>query len=227
MTFAGRLALPVLAAALVLGLGTSARAAGEEQQRLVDRAVQVLDDVRGDLQFGNAPQLLRQAKAVMVVPDLVKVGFFLGGEGGAGVLLARRPDGQWGAPAFYTIAAASFGLQIGVEAAEVVFFVMSPRALNAWMLNQVKLGAKAGLTVLMVGSNAEAAITTAAGVDVIAWARAKGAYAGVTLEGSAIEPRADWNEAYYGQPIEPRDILLRGGEAEPRTAHLREALEGR
>jgi lipid-binding SYLF domain-containing protein len=225
MTILGKLALPALAAALLLGFGP-ARAAGEEQQRLVDRAVQVLEDVKSDLQFGNAPQLLRQAKAVMVVPDLVKIGFLLGGEGGGGVLLARRPDGEWSEPAFYTIAAASFGLQICVEAAEVVFFVMNSKALQAWMTNQVKLGAKAGLTVLLVGSNAEAAITTAAGVDVIAWARAKGAYAGVTLEGSAIEPRKDWNEAYYGRPIDPHEILSLG-EAEPRTAQLRQALDGR
>jgi lipid-binding SYLF domain-containing protein len=140
------------------------------------------------------------------VPSLVKAGFFFGGEGGNAVLMTRGAAG-WGSPLFYTIGSASFGLQIGIEVAEMVLFVMSERALRAWTEDQVKLGAKAGLTVLVVGSNAEAAATTHGNVDVIAWAKSKGAYLGITLEGSVIKPRNEWNEAYYGRPVIPSQML--------------------
>jgi lipid-binding SYLF domain-containing protein len=159
------------------------------------------------------------------VPQLVKGGFFFGGEGGTGVLLGKDASGAWSYPAFYTVAAASFGLQIGIETAEVVFLVMSDRALAAWMDDEVKLGAKAGLTVLVVGSNAEAAATTHANVDVIAWARTRGAYGGLTLEGSLIKPRESYNEAYYGRRISPRDVL-KGVVSNPGADPLRTALAG-
>ena len=101
--------------------------------------------------------------------------------------------------------------------------VMSDRALAAWMDDEFKLGAKAGLTVLMLGSNAEAAATSNINVDIIAWARSRGAYAGVTLEGSIIKPRESYNEAYYGKRIRPRDIL-RGDVQNPDADLLRRSL---
>lgn len=210
----------VIAAGLVIGAAPAF--AGHEQQEIVDQAKATMEGLTSDKTFGNAPQLLRRAKAVMIVPQLVKGGFFVGGEGGTGVLLAKTAEG-WSYPAFYTAAAASFGLQIGIETAEVVFLVMSDRALDAWMKNEVKLGAKAGLTVLVVGSNAEAAATTNANVDVIAWARTKGAYAGITLEGSLIKPRETYNEAYYGRRIGPAEIV-KGGAANPAADLLRRSL---
>jgi lipid-binding SYLF domain-containing protein len=178
--------------------------------------------MHGDESFGTAPKLLRHAKAVMIVPQLVKGGFFFGGEGGNAVLLARTGNG-WSYPAFYTLGGASFGLQIGVETAEVVFLVMSDRALNAWMRDEFKLGAQAGLTVLVVGSNAEADATTTANVDVIAWARSKGAYAGVTLEGSVIKPRNAYTEAYYGRKLSAQEVV-HGTGANPGADGLRRSL---
>lgn len=198
-----------------------------EQQQVIDRATATIDRMRTDNTFGYGRELLGKAKAVMIVPELLKAGFFFGGEGGTGVLLARRADASWGDPAFYIVGAASFGLQIGVESAEVVFFVMSERALRAWMEDEVKLGAKAGLTVLIVGSSAEAAATTNADVDVIAWSRSKGAYAGLTLEGSLIKPRHEWNQAYYGQPAKPEAIVFSEGVGHARTIALRDALKTR
>ncbi len=201
-------------------------AASSDQQDLVRQAIATVDEARHDAQFGTAPELFRRARAVMVVPQLVKGGFFLGGEGGNGVLLARLADGTWSQPAFYTLGSASFGLQIGVEVAEVILFVMSERALQAWMKNEFKLGAAAGLTVLVVGSNAQAAATTNANVDIIAWSKAKGVYGGITLEGSLIKARDEWNEAYYGRPITPRDLISSNAVQNPDSRALRSALSG-
>jgi lipid-binding SYLF domain-containing protein len=200
---------------MTLGLGTAAlstmatkamAAASSEETDLVRSANLVLDEARRDPEFGNSRDLFQSARAVMVVPQLVKGGFFVGGEEGTGVLMARH-GGQWSYPAFYTLASASFGLQIGLEVAEVVLFVMSDKALHAWMTNKVKLGGDAGLTVLVLGSGASAAATTHLNADVIAWAKAKGAYAGISLQGSVIVPRKEWNTAYYGRPITAGQIF--------------------
>jgi lipid-binding SYLF domain-containing protein len=189
-----------------VGIRSVVAAPTSDQIELVRRANGVIEEARHDPQFGNSRQLFQTARGVMVVPQLVKGGFWIGGEGGNGILMASHGS-RWSNPAFYTLASASFGLQIGLEVAEVVLFVMSQRALNAWMQDEVKLGGQAGLTVLVVGSNAGAAATTHANVDVIAWSKAKGAYAGITLEGSIIKPRNEWNAAYYGRPVTPVQVL--------------------
>src|SRR5262249_36768209 len=135
--------ITVLVAALVLSLGIGAASAREisDEQRVVNRAKATVDEMHHDRSFGNSAELLRRAKAVMIVPRLFKGGFFVGGEGGTGVLLAKTPEGGWSYPAFYGLGSGSFGLQIGFETAEVVFFVMSDKALDAWMKNEVKLSA--------------------------------------------------------------------------------------
>jgi SH3 domain-containing YSC84-like protein 1 len=221
------LTLAAVTLAASLALATPARAESD-QQSVVDHAKVTINDMRNDSSFGNSKDLLRRAKAVMIVPELVKGGFFVGGEGGSGVLLAKSPSGSWSYPAFYTLGSASFGLQIGVETAEVVFFVMSDKALHAWMKNEVRLGAKAGLAVLVIGSNAEASATTNANVDVIAWAKSKGAYAGITLEGSLIKPRESYNEAYYGRKVTAAQIISGGADVRnPQADPLRGALAER
>jgi SH3 domain-containing YSC84-like protein 1 len=189
-----------------VGIGRALAAPTADEVALVRKSYGVLEEARHDPEFGNSRQLFQTARGVMVVPQLVKGGFWVGGEGGNGVLMARHGD-RWSNPAFYAIGSASFGLQIGLEVAQVVLFVMSERALNAWMQDKVKLGGDAGLTVAVLGSNASAAATANGNVDVIAWAKAKGAYAGITLEGSVIKPRNEWNAAYYGRPITPVQVL--------------------
>ncbi len=196
----------VLGIAVVVSLAIGHARAESEPKELLARARATLDTARHDPQFGNASDLFKRARAVMVVPQLVKGGFFLGGEGGDGVLLSQNAADGWGTPLFYSLGSVSFGLQIGVEVAEVVLFVMTDRALKAWTDDGLKLGAKAGLTVLVIGSNAEVA-TTQGNVDVIAWAKSKGAYAGLTLEGSMIKPRDELNTAYYGRPVKVNEML--------------------
>ncbi len=206
-TLGGLLTVGTGAAVLgCVGIRAAPAAPTADQVELVRKSYGVLDEARHDAEFGNSDRLFQTARGVMVVPQLVKGGFWIGGEGGNGILMARHGN-RWSNPAFYTLASASFGLQIGLEVAEVVLFVMSDRALNSWMQDEVKLGGQAGLTVLVVGSNASAAATTHANVDVIAWAKAKGAYAGITLEGSIIKPRNEWNAAYYGRPVTPFQVL--------------------
>jgi len=209
-----------IAIGLVVGVTSTSYAA--DPQAVVERAKATVETMRSDASFGNSMELLHRAKAVMIVPQLVKGGFMFGAEGGKGVLVVHHQRG-WSDPAFYGIGAGSFGLQIGLEEAELVMFVMSDRALHAWMKNEVKLGVNAGLTVLVVGSSAEADATTNANVDVIAWAKSKGAYAGITLSGSVIKPLPKDDAAYYGHPVTTAEILHNFGY--PGAETLRGALK--
>ena len=191
--------------ALALLAAPAARAAHPEQD-LVDRARLTLDDVEHDPAFGNARDLLQHAQAVLIVPRLLKGGFFVGGEGGTGVLLTRHYQ-QWSQPAFYTLASASLGFQIGAQESELVLIIMSDRAKRAFMEDKFKLGAEAGLTVVTLGSSAEAATSGAMTGDIVVWASSQGAYAGVALNGSVIEPRESYDRGYYGQDVSSYGIV--------------------
>lgn len=201
------ISLACLAIAASFALASRPALAASDQQNLVDQARITLDHLKTDKEFGNAPAMLRRARAVLIVPNLVKAGFFLGGEGGDGVMLAHNRSG-WSDPAFYTLGSASFGLQIGIQAAEVVMLVMTDKALTALEQSEFKFGAQAGLAVVTLGASAQAASSTALNsADIIVWASASGAYAGVTLEGSVVKPRDSHNEAYYGRPLSVQQIL--------------------
>jgi lipid-binding SYLF domain-containing protein len=199
--------------------------AATDQQNLVDEARITLDHLQTDKSFGNAKELLRKARAVLIVPNLVKAGFFLGGEGGDGVMLARSARGTWTDPAFYTLASASFGLQIGIQDAEVIMIVNTDKALTALEQDEFKFGAQAGLAVVTLGAGAQAASSTAlTSADIIVWSSASGAYAGITLEGSLVKPRDSYNETYYGRPIAVREILYMNAGRNPGAEGLRAAL---
>lgn len=218
-----RTAAAVLAASLV-GVAALPAQAGTDQQDLVDKARITINDLRSDKEFGNARQLLQRARAVLVVPALVKGGFFVGGEGGDGVLLARQPRNAWSDPAFYTLASASFGLQIGLQQSEVILIVLTDRALNAFMSDEFKVGAQAGLAIVTLGSMAEAATTSALNADIVVWSSSTGLYGGLTLNGSLIKPRDSYNEAYYGHAESPTDIVIRHAVHNPGAASLIKAL---
>jgi len=207
-------------------LGTRAAQAASDQQITVDRARMVLNDLQHDQEFGNARNLLRRARAVMIVPRLYKGGFFVGGEGGKGVLLTHKAAGGWSQPAFYALGSASFGLQIGLEQSEVIMFIMTPKALDAVMRDQFKIGAQAGLAVVTLGSGVEAATTAAVGADIVVWASSSGAYAGVSLNGSIIKPQFDDDHAYYGPGVTQQSILFHNTVANPRASGLVQTLDG-
>lgn len=199
-------------------------AMASDQTALLGDATATVHHMRHDKTFGPSRDLLRRARAVLIVPALVKGGFIFGGEGGDGVLLKRR-GASWSQPAFYTLASASFGLQIGLQKAELVMFVMSDRALRAVERSKFKFGAGAGLTVVTVGAAAEGATSGNLTGDIIIWASSVGAYGGLTLNGSVLEPKDRWNERFYGRDASVRKILDNKF-SNPATGRLRQALAG-
>ena len=186
-----------LAASLATGFALSAASVARaddasDRVKLLDHASETVTHLRSDPAFATARTMLQGAEAVYIVPRLVKGGFIFGAEGGDGVLLHRTGRG-WSTPRFYGMGSASFGLQIGLEKAELVFIINSKRALRGIEKGEVKLGAGAGITVVTLSSAAEGA-TTAHGGDIVVWASGTGAYGGLTFNGTVIKQDKDLNE---------------------------------
>jgi lipid-binding SYLF domain-containing protein len=203
-------------------LVANAPAQAADQMTVLNQAVITVDKMKTDPTFGPSRQILRSARAVLIVPQLIKGGFILGAEGGDGVLL-RRLGRQWSAPAFYMIGSASFGLQIGLKEARFVMFIMSDRALKAIEQSKFTFGGEAGLTVVTLGANAQGATSTNLTGDIIVWASAKGAYGGLTLQGSVLAPKNDTNAQIYGRPLSVPQILASPGRG-PATLALERDL---
>src|SRR5439155_11461996 len=128
-----------------------------------------------------------------------------GGAGGRAVLFARGAQGRWTGPAFYDIAAASVGFQAGVSVSETITLVMTERGLNSLLASSAKLGGDASIAAGPIGAGANADVTT----DFVAFARSKGVYGGLNLDGTVIHVADNWNRAYYGRDTQPPDILVR------------------
>lgn len=181
--------------------------------------------------FSRLPELkefvkfLPDAHAVLILPAVVKAGFFFGAEAGSGVLIARQTGGGWGYPAFYTLAAGSFGFQFGLQDTETILIIRNAGALRSIIRNQGKFGADLGITAGFYGAGVEASTTTNLGADVLAFTNAKvGAFAGVSLEGAALVRRRDLNEAFYGAGATPEGIIFDGRFKNPKADRLRSVL---
>ena len=192
---------------MIAGTRPAAAAAPGNDQVVIDGARKTLADLRHDRAFGNAARLVRQARAVLIVPRLIKGGFIVGGEGGDGVLMVQH-RGVWSDPAFYAIGAASFGLQAGLEQSEMILLVMTQKGLDGLLHDQFKLGAQAGIAVVTLGSAVEGATGGATPPDVVVWSSSSGLYGGLTLDGSIIRPEPDEDAAWYGRPLSSREILF-------------------
>ena len=170
---------------------------------------------------GKIPHsLLRDAKGIIIVPSLVKVGFIIGGQGGDAVLL-RRIGKVWTYPAFYSLGSPSIGLQAGVSSAQIVLLLMTDRAVAAVRQERFRLGTEAGLAILMAGGNDGASNYHG---DIIGWARAGGLYAGLTINDSTLEQKASLNAEYYDRPV-PFDDIFMGKSCNRSADALRAALK--
>lgn len=197
----------VLLTALV---GTAAQADTSGQQRVVERARLALDAFLDDPHFEHMPVYVQNAYGVLIIPEMLRGGFFFGAQHGVGVLLVRDPGtGEWGQPAFYSLYGGSFGLQFGGQSSDVVLTLMNQGAVDKLVDADVKLkfGADAGLAVGRVGAGIGAGTTLHLGEDIYAFAKSKGLYGGFTVDGTAVVPNDDWNRAYYGRAIEPQEIV--------------------
>jgi lipid-binding SYLF domain-containing protein len=199
----------------------------EKAQAIVDKAKGTLADFMSDSNFSWLPSYLAGAKGVIIFPQVVKGGFFIGGSGGTGVLLVRHAmTDNWSAPAFYTLGSVTFGLQIGGEAAEVIMVATNQKAIDSLLSSSVKLGGDASIAAGPIGGGAKGGVgVPAVTADFVSFARSKGLYAGLNLEGAVLAVRDSLNEGYYGRAVRPVDIIIRKDVANPGSNELRAAIK--
>ena len=206
----------------VLALSAAPARAQTEQQTLVDRATLTVQEMFSDQVNPDGRRILKNAKGIMICPRVFKAGFILGGQAGSCVLVGRQ--GGWSNPAFYGFGSGSIGFQIGVQDAQIAFIVLTEKGLAALMDSQFKIGADASVAVATFGAGVSGATTAALRADIVAFAQARGLFAGIALDGSMISQRTEWNQAYYGQYLSPQQIVLNRQGNNPGADPLREVL---
>jgi lipid-binding SYLF domain-containing protein len=216
----------LLSVAIVIPFARPASANDQlKATQLVEKAKLTLDSFMHDSSMGAFRDLVKQAKGVFIVPQLLEGAFIVGASGGSGVFLTRdEKTGEWSGPAFYTIGGASFGLQAGGQASEVILLVMSDRGIASMLTNSFKLGADAGVAAGPVGIGVSAA-TANLSADILAFSRSKGLYGAISLYGAVIATRGDRNEAYNGRVVTPADILVRRDVSTQHAMGLIDAVE--
>ena len=212
----------------MLSLGTLGWAASgrEDATDRLDSAKQVMHEIMGMPDKGIPEEVLGHAKCIAVVPHMVKGGFVFGGKGGKGVATCRTANG-WSAPAFITISGGSWGLQIGVEAVDVVMIIQNEKGMQRLLSSNFQVGADASAAAGPVGRHAEAGTDWKMDTEILTYSRAKGAFAGLTLEGASIRQDNDSRHAMYGPKVTTRALLLgkvpAPSEAKPFLAEIRGA----
>ncbi|SFK29829.1 lipid-binding SYLF domain-containing protein [Falsiroseomonas stagni] len=212
----------IVALSLLIALPAAAQ---QEEQALVDRATLAVQELMSTGEnTADALSFLRRSRAVMVCPRLFRAGFILGGEGGSCVLVGRDGAGSWSSPAFYTVGSGSVGLQIGVQDAMVIMMIMTDRGLGAVMDSQFKIGADASVALATIGGGIQGSTTAAAGADIVAVARSRGLFAGISLSGSVLSYRPEAATAYYGRQYSARQIVMAMEAHNPGSDPLRAML---
>jgi SH3 domain-containing YSC84-like protein 1 len=206
-------ALPLLAEVA----NASDQAKDDDRLRNCGTVLKEILDVPDDV-----PQdLLDKADCVVVFPSVLKAAFIVGGSYGRGAMSCRRGEdfrGPWGAPTMMALEGGSFGFQIGGQATDFVLLVMNERGASAILTSKVKLGADASAAAGPVGRDAEADTDATLRAEILSYSRARGLFAGVSLEGSTIRPDNGDNRRVYGRKIPAREIVLSGGVAAPKAA---------
>ncbi len=212
----------------MLSLGTLgwAGTAREDATNRLENATNVVHEIMSAPDSGIPEEVLEHAKCVAVVPHMVKGGFIFGGKHGKGVATCRTADG-WSAPAFITISGGSWGLQIGIEGVDLVMIIQNEKGMQKLLDSNFKLGADASAAAGPVGRHASAGTDWKLDTEILTYSRAKGAFAGLTLEGASIRQDSDSRHAIYGRKVSTRALLLgqvpAPSVAQPFLAEIRKA----
>ena len=193
--------------------------AGSAREDSVDRlqsSVEVLQAIMATPDTGIPEEVLNGAKCILVVPNLIKGGFILGGKHGRGVASCRTANG-WSAPAFVSVSGGSAGLQIGVEGVDLVMLIMNDQGFQHLLSSKFELTGEASGAAGPVGRHASAGTDWKMNTEVLTYSRSKGAFAGLTLEGAVVRQDDDSTRAIYGKNVEFRKVLS-GKVATPKSA---------
>lgn len=212
-------------AAFLFGVLAAAQAslvlAQADQRVLVTSATVTMSEFLAIPAMSWLRENLPRAKAVMIAPEVTKAGVVVGGSIGRAVVVAREPNsGRWIGPAFYTLTAASVGLQVGVTVSEVVTVVMTEAGLQRLLTNSFQMGGDVAIAAGPVDRGARKDLVA----DFVSFRRSQGAYIGMDLTGTIVAASDDWNRIYFGEAVQPADILVRQAVSNPHANQLLRVL---
>ncbi len=212
-------------AAGVLALGPFSSAKDPSQAKAEQDRLQNAGKVMHEILTvpDNIPQdLIDKARCVVVMPSVLKAAFVVGGSYGRGAMVCRTGKGYtgpWGAPAMYALEGGSVGLQIGGEATDFVFLVMNDRGAGSLLRTKVKLGADASAAAGPKGRSAAADTDATMRAEILSYSRARGAFAGISLDGSTLRPDNEANHKLYGSSASAANIITESDVTAPSAAH--------
>ena len=221
-----RLAMATLVTVAVCSVSLVARADSPNER--VTKADAVYKELAADPRHGLPANMLNQAVCVIVLPDVKKAGFIVGGEYGKGVMSCRSGanfDGKWSPPIMIHSSGGSVGLQIGAEGIDLVILVMNPDGARAVMKGRAKLGADASVAAGPTGADAEAATTATMQAQMLSYSRAHGVFGGLSLAGTSLGPDDGDNEKLYGKKVSGEEIFAGSAPPSPSGSALISELE--
>jgi len=186
-------------AASVFAINVSAQDKGKELRSAIDRVDKASDVIKEVMKISERSiprDLLSKAKAIVVFPGTLKVGFIVGGQGGSGVAI-RRLDGGWSAPAFLNMAGGSIGPQVGGQKTDYVLLVMNENGLDKLLRDKFEIGGEGSVSAGPVGRTASATTNARLDAEILSYSRSKGLFAGISLKGVVISQDEDMNQAIY------------------------------
>ncbi|MBA8885144.1 lipid-binding SYLF domain-containing protein [Dokdonella fugitiva] len=220
-----RAALFVLLSVVLASMTHPARA-GEEENKLAENAVRVLKEVMEAPDRAIPRDLLENAHAIAVVPDVIKAGLVIGGRHGRGLIAVKTRDGVWSNPSFVSMTGGSIGFQAGVSSTDVILVFRTQRGVDSIVHGKFTLGADASAAAGPVGRSAQASTDAQLKAEIYSYSRARGLFAGAALDGTALKIDNDANQAVYGSGVTARRIFEGGVSGVPNAVvDFRDLLE--
>ena len=210
----------LLALVLAFAFLPTAFADNQKEQERVKESGEVLKEIL-NIPDDIPQELLNKAECLVILPSVKKGAFGIGGSFGRGVMICRSGEhytGLWGAPAMYALEGVNIGFQLGGQATDFILLVMNPKGARSLLSSKVKLGANASAAAGPKGRTADAATDVVMNAEILSYSRAKGLFAGISLEGSTLRSDGSANEKLYGQKLSAKDIIRSGKVKTPASA---------
>lgn len=204
------LALRAAALIVLLGAASANSWAGEDELKRAENAIRVLNEIMQAPDKAIPQELLRNAHAIAVIPDVIKAGFVVGGRRGEGVVSVKTRDGIWSNPSFANLTGGSVGFQAGVSSTDVILVFRTARGVESIVHGKFTLGADASAAAGPVGRTAQASTDAQLKAEIYSYSRARGLFAGVALDGSVLSIDNTSNQAIYGDGVTARRIFEGG-----------------
>ncbi len=199
--------LIIIAVALVIFLRSLPAEAANKEVAKVNDAIEVMEQIMAVPEKGIPPVLLNNAQGIAIVPGVIKAGFIVGGRYGKGIMVIRENEG-WSNPSFVSITGGSIGWQIGAESVDVILVFKTKRGVENMMKGKFTLGVDAAVAAGPVGRQASAATDVQLKAEIYSYSRSRGLFAGISLEGAALQIDDEANAAFYGkEAVRASDIF--------------------